>query len=721
MRSLKGFVLLAALSASLMRFSTCVAVAEPSGVEGTDALPPRTSTVSEVTVEARRRVERLEDLPMAITSLEAHDLSSVGARSLSDIAGLVPDMTVGGGLGTSLQGEFGLRGYVSTIRTIGVEAGIGIYMDDVAVGRPEAFDVNLLDVASVDVLRGPQGTLFGRGTISGAILVNTIVPGPGESQSVQIEGGNFDFFRLSAAANHEITPGRLFGRVSASYARRDGFYRNHLDNSRLETLNTGSARASVRAIWSNKLESIVRLDGTIDRSVPVFFKTAYGRDVDQVPGPYDSNRNRQNDLDKDIYGVSLHTTYDPASDYELKWIVALRRARYSAALDDDSTSVDQFYSRWSDNDIDISNEVRIVGRSSGWFHWVAGVYYFWQDAKTYRPHLTGADFIFPSAANRTLLQQGRVTTNSYAGYVHADIDLGQSIELAGGVRYTYERKYGENSQDGLGIYPDINFVGHLSDDAFSPMASLSLRVSPGLVTYVSVARGFKSGGFNTDFVTNPDITFMPEHATSYEVGAKITGWDNRFALNAAAFHVDYENLQVAQIVFTSVQLTNAGRAQADGLEFEFLLEPTTQLRTRANVSYLDAHYTRFADCLQGMSGLIDCTGNPLKNAPRWSGSFEAEYSLPTNFGPSVVFTSGLTYKSRVTFDVANRPELSEGRYAVVDARVDLVDDDWRLGLWVRNLTDTLYATNRDERSVFGQFNVYYAAPRTFGFSASKTF
>ncbi len=698
--------------------STAEAVeARDNGVAGADEF----KRVSEILVTARRRSERLETLPMAVTSLRSADFKIVDARSLADLVSLVPNMSLGGGLGTSLQGEFGLRGYVTTVRTIGVEAGIGVYVDDVLQGRPEAFDVNLTDVAAVDVLRGPQGTLFGRNTVAGAILITTKPAGPGSSARAEVQGGNYNFFRFDGTANQEIMTDRIFSRLSVSYARRAGFYYNNYDNTRLETLNVGSARGTLRAVVTDKLEVIFRADATVDRSIPVFFKTAYGSNVDQVLPPYSSNRNRKNDLDKDVYGFSLHSTYDFGNGTKLIWIGALRRSIYDAALDDDSTSVDQFYSRWRDDNSYVSNELRLLGNVGDRLNWVVGTYYFWQNAKTYRPNLTGTDFIFPSAANQLLEQQGRVTTNSYAGYFHADLQLTDWISLAGGLRYTYERKYGQYRQDGLGIFPDINTQGHIGDHAISPMATLSIKPWSNVLTYATVSRGFKSGGFNTDFVTNPDISFMPEHATNYEIGTKVTGFEGKVALNAAAFHVDYRNLQVSQIVFASVQLTNAGRAKADGAEVELVVAPNERLGIRTSVGYLNARYTHFPDCLQGMSGLIDCSGNPLKNAPKWSGVVATTYRIPTTWGGDLVLRGDVSYKDKVTFDVASRPELSEGSYAVADARIDFEARDWRIGLWGKNLTGTLYATNRDERSAFGQFNVYYAAPRTFGITASKIF
>ena len=680
-------------------------------------LPP----LHEVTVQARKRPESLENLPISVSHFGAADIGGAGASSLAGLTSAVPNMTLGGGLGTSLQGEFGLRGLVSTVRTVGVESGLGIYVDDVLVGRPEAFNVDLYDIEAVDVLRGPQGTLFGRNTTTGAILVRTAAPTSGTSARLEADAGTYSYGRVTGFANDELVPDKLFARLAGSFAHRSGFYRNLLDNTRLENLNLGSARLSVRAILSNKLETTARFDVTIDRSKPVFFKTALGRDADQVSGPYDSNRNRQNMLDRDIYGGSLDTTYTFGPGYELHWIAALRKTWYSAALDDDSTATDQFYSRWSDDVSYVSNELRLTATPSDRLGAVAGIYYFWQDATTYRPNLTGADFIFPSAANRSLLQQGRATTNSYAAYMHASLALSSVFTISGGARYTYERKYGEYRQDGLGIFPDIDFSGRSSYHAITPVAAISAKPLQGVLTYVSIARGFKSGGFNTDFVTTSDLAFGPEYATSIETGVKLSSPDGKMMINGALFHVTYDDLQVAQIVFTDVKLTNAGRARSKGVELDVAFRPTDRLVLRGGLGYQIGRYKRFANCLASATGPIDCSGNPLKNAPRWTGSLQIDYRVPTQLGGALDLGLDGSFKSRVSFDVANRPELSEGTYGLLNAHVGFVAPNWGLKLWAKNITKTLYATSRDERSIFGQFNVYYGAPRTAGITAYRQF
>ena len=682
---------------------------------------PNRANLHEIVVHARKRPEPLENLPISVSHFGDADIGGAGASSLADLTSLVPNMTLGGGLGTSLQGEFGLRGLVSTVRTVGVESGLGIYVDDVLVGRPEAFNVDLYDIEAVDVLRGPQGTLFGRNTITGAILIRTMPPSPGTSAKIEATAGNYSYGRVAGYANDELIEGKLFARVSGSFAHRAGFYRNLLDNTRLENLNLGSARLGVRAILSDKLETTARFDVTVDRSKPVFFKTALGMGADQLPGPYDSNRNRQNKLDRDIYGGSLHTIYTFSPGYELHWIAALRRTWYSAALDDDSTSIDQFYSRWSDRVLYASNELRLTAAPSDRVSAVAGLYYFWQDAKTYRPNITGADFVFPSAANRNLLQQGRATTNSYAAYAHISFALSPVFTLSGGIRYTYERKYGEYRQDGLGIFPDINFTGHSTDHAFTPVATISAKLSQSVLTYVRFARGFKSGGFNTDFVTTPDLAFGPEHATSIEAGMKVESPDGKVTINGALFHVTYADLQVAQLVFTDVKLTNAGRARSKGVELEATFRPTDRLTIRGDLGYQLGRYKRFTDCLASASGPIDCSGNPLKNAPRWTGAAAINYRIPTQWDGDVDLGLDTSFKSRVSFDVANRPQLSEGGYGLLNAHVGYTGPNWGLTVWAKNITKTLYATYRDERSIFGQFNVYYGAPRTAGITVYREF
>ena len=176
------------------------------------SLPP----LHEVNVQARKRPESLETLPISISHFGAADIAGAGASTLAGLTSAVPNMTLGGGLGTSLQGEFGLRGLVSTVRTVGVESGLGIYVDDVLVGRPEAFNVDLYDIEAVDVLRGPQGTLFGRNTTTGAILIHTAAPTSGTSARLEADAGTYSYGRVTGFANDELIPDKLFARLAGA-------------------------------------------------------------------------------------------------------------------------------------------------------------------------------------------------------------------------------------------------------------------------------------------------------------------------------------------------------------------------------------------------------------------------------------------------------------------------------------------------------------------------
>lgn len=681
--------------------------------------------IDKIVVTARKRQENAQTVPIAITAFSGAALEQSGVERIEDALQLVPNASITGGLGTSLQGEVGIRGISTLVRVIGVESGLGFYVDGIYTGRPETYSTDLVDVERVEVLRGPQGTLFGRNTIAGAINIVTNKSGADREATLGMELGNYNLFRLKGALSGPIKDGVLYGGFSASVAKRDGVYRDLSGGRALDDIDSGNYRAKLRATPSDKLELILAADGMRDRSHPNFTQV-----LEFAPGPvptstapYTTNRNRENKLDKDIWGLSLTANY-AAQPGTLTSITSVRGSKYTAFLDEDGNHIDWFNSLWTDKVHIFTQELRLAGTLRSKLDYVVGAYYFQQHATSYRPFSTGADFPY-GLANFPITQAADVQSSSIAAFGHVTYRLDESWALAGGLRYTREKKDVSYDQTGAPLVVNVSTIDKLSNNAITPSFSVSYKASDQAMTYGSVSRGFKSGSFNTDFVPDAkSIKVDPEFATSYELGYKSELLNRRMRLNLAVFHTDYENLQVSQIdpAVVGVRLTNAGHAKINGAEIEVVARPVNSVDLGASLGYTDAKYDSYKNCAADPANpgrLLDCSGKRIKSVPQWTAALSAQYSHPIQDIGRLIVRGEWTYHSDQYFNTLNSVRLLGGSASLLNARIGISRSDWEVFLWGKNLGNKRYAAFMDDRGAIGiPLTVAWNEPRTAGISAT---
>ncbi|WP_233431913.1 TonB-dependent receptor [Sphingobium indicum] len=559
---------------------------------------------ADIMVTARKVSEPLLKAPVAVTSVSGDTIVAAGLQSITDLTRIAPNVDISGGIAGQLQGQISIRGISTLVRNIGLETGVGIYVDGVYVGRPENFVQHLLDIDRVEIARGPQGTEYGKNTIAGVINVQTRQPDADPGLSVRLDAGNYDYRRGEAVLGTRLND-RLSVRGAVAYARQDGFYRHLSGGEDAGSTDLLTWRLSAKFAPTDQLSFIARWDGLRDRGVPAFFQAdalaGYPADFPSRQ-PLHVNNNRPNRLHRDSQGISL--TSEWTSDaVSLTSITAYRDSSYDASLDDDQEQVDFVAAdNFSDDSHFFSQELRLAG-GMGKLRYLAGAYYFDQMVRTDRGLGLGADTGIPGEP--TLTTRGRVKTRSGALFGRLDYQLSDRLSLSAGLRYTREKKRAHFVQNDVsGIFPllgfpALTFDGHSTDNDLSPSASLSYEVVSNANVYARVSRGFKSAAYNVDIASSlSGLTASPEKATSYEVGVKALTFDKRLRLNLAAFHTDYDRLQVSQVLGNGLALTNAGRARIQGVEGEMFLQLSPALRIEGNAAILDAHYARFEALLQ---------------------------------------------------------------------------------------------------------------------------
>lgn len=685
---------------------------------------------ADITITARKVPESLLKAPLSVTSISGDTVTAAGLRTITDLTRLAPNVDISGGIAGQLQGQIVIRGISTLVRNIGLETGVGIFVDDVYIGRPENFAQALLDVDRVEIARGPQATEYGKNTIAGVIHVQTKQPDADPGASVRLDAGNYEYRRAEAVLGVPLND-KLSVRGAISYARQDGIYKHLSGGEDAGSTDLLTWRLSAKFAPTDQLSFLVRWDGLRDRGTPGFFQAdslaGYPADFPSRE-PLHINNNRPNRLSRDSQGISLKAEWE-GDELTLTSITAYRESSFDASLDDDQEQVDFVaVDDFSDKSHFFSQELRLTGQV-GKLRYLLGAFYFDQMIRTNRALGLGADLGVPGQP--TLTTKGHVSTESAALFGRLDYQLTDRLALSAGVRYTKEKKKAHFVQgDVTGIFPflgfpDLTFDGRSSDDDFSPSASLSYEVAPGANVYARFARGFKSAAHNVDIASSLDgLTADPEKATSYEAGLKALLLDNKVRVNLAAFHTDYDRLQVSQVLGNGLALSNAGKAVIEGVEGELSLQLSSRLRVEGNAAILDAHYKRFDNCGVPLSvggGSTDCAGNDLVLAPHFTGYGAVQYEVPVTIG-TFFARADVDYRSAVYFEPTNADAFKSDARTLVNLRFGLRRGNWSVAGWVDNLTDTVYKTYADDRSGIGIFRTAaYGAPRTYGVGLTVKF
>lgn len=674
----------------------------------------------EIVVTARRRSESLQDVPLSVSAFGTQQLETQNAGNLRDLQHSIPSLQYSErGV---LQTELTIRGVGGDSRNIGIDSGVGMYIDGVYIPRTSGFNSDLAEVAQLEVLRGPQGTLFGKNTIGGVVNITTKKPTEELEGMVYASYGNYNAMRIRGALSAPITD-KLFAKVTVSTWDRDGYVFNTVDKLDYMNENRRGARLQLRYLASDRLEINVNADVTKDRTRTL--QSQPGSPAGAAAPYFTGNRyqisaDHDNIADRDMWGASITADYTLENDMKLTYIGAHREIDIFVKSDIDQLPIDVFHSEKFTDTVNMeSHELRLVSPGTGSLRYVAGLYYYNQDGGAERR-------IFINNNALAVVNFFQAKTESYAGYLNVDYDILPGLTATGGVRYTYEKKKGSLFQERPGLNYNYNDLKR-SDKNISWTGSLAYKISPDLTTYATVSRGFKSGGFNLEGPGLPNIpasalTFGPEKVTSYEVGLKGRLFDAiRFSLSG--FHLIYKDKQVVQLVpagpIVNIQVTNAGAARMNGVEAEVSFSPFQGFDLSGNFSHLDTKYTSFPNAATVNGGLVSFTGNRVERAPKYTASGQAVYRF--NAGPGTVQISGsASYTGDTHLQPDNSPATFQKGYLQFDGRVSYeLPNGLTLAVWGKNLANKDYAIF--QRFFAGLNQVTYGEPRTYGVEARYRF
>lgn len=727
--------LLRGFSVSTAMVGLCVAA--PSWAQADGESDPGANGLGVIVVTAQRVEENLQDVPLAITAFSAEQLQNSRATSLRDIASMTPSFTA-----TEVNpGEpnFAIRG----IGTEGINSNAGgdasvvMFVDGVYIGRGGGSNLELYDLERVEVLRGPQGTLFGKNVVGGAISLVSRRPDLGDNfVGGSITYGNYD--RLELLGRFNFSASDTFA-ISGAVNRveRDGYSFNQTTGNDVDDEGSMGGRLSLRWRPSSVVDAVLTGDFTDQdqRGQPRDNVCDATRDagvhcVGVNPDPRIVNAVDDGFLRREVGGVTLNVTID-APFGELTSITAYRRANYShrdaffsnpinppAQIESINENIEQSEQ--------ISQELRLAfNMFNGVLDGVAGLYILNEDIQ--RNEILEQSFPAPSLTGIGSYPQD-VDSESYAIFGQLNFHVTDQLTLTAGARMTWESKNAHLQAvllAGPGLPPPLaapyDITASESWSAFTPRAAIEYNVTDEIMVYASASRGFKSGGFQgtAGDGASAAVPYDPEYAWNYEVGIKSRLLNDRLQINLAGFHTDYTDLQVSQLVpLCCVVIGNAADATIDGFEAEFIAVLAPGLRVNGGFSWLDAEFSSFAT-----GATADYTGNTLPRAPKHQVNLAAEYETALTDSIDIYGRVGWSYRSSVFFEASNTPLEVQESYSMYDARLAIrsADGGWELAVWGQNLGNELVRNHIVAFAPYGQQLNTYQPPRTYGATLSFEF
>jgi iron complex outermembrane receptor protein len=718
-----------------MRFATLFATAAIGPFLSTAALAQDAAATDgsdgdDIVVTAQRREERLQDVPISVAVANAAQMERSGVSKLEDLNAIVPGLNISHGIGSFTPS---IRG-ISTSSTY-VENPVALYIDGVYLPQQREGLRDTFDAEQITVLKGPQGTLFGRNATAGIIQITT--RGPSFTPKGIVSAGIDDYSTIKA--NAFITGGlseTIAASLSASYASQgEGWGKSLASKREVYKLNHSlSLRGKLLFEPSDDTSFTLAADyldrkdtGTILRPYPgtSFSYPGFGA----TRSRYDTYSGRDGENSFEGYGISLTAKHDMGFA-EVMSITAFRKNDAVIAFDFDSTAADLIYSRGDAPSKSFSQEIQLLSPGNGPFKWVAGAFYF-HNENALQPftRFFGGPFVRPPALATELSTFSREKADSFAPFAQFDWEFMQGTTLTGGFRYTWERRTVE------GFTRTVTASGSVTDvpsnqpklTAKEPTwrVALSHKFADDTLIYASYNRGFKSGGFNIATLTNPG--YLPEKLDAYEVGLKTALLDNALQLNLSSFYYDYQNLQVATFVGITQVTTNGAAAKLYGLDFDFRARLSERLRLSGAVAVMDTKFTDYPTAVIGSpnsaGGVIlasgSAKGNRIPLAQEFVGTLAVDYNIPVG-GAEVDLNVTATYNGDYYFEADNF--LRQDDYVQLNASINVALPDKRTSVIfsATNLLDEGVIA-RNFTQAFGYFVNYSKAPRTFSAAVKYQF
>lgn len=698
-----------------------LAVAQLAGDAGED----------EIVVTATRRAEPLQKVPIAVSVLDGQVLRQENRSSIQSIAAVVPSLNFRAVASAKDQALF-IRGLGTVSTSPGVEPTVSTVIDGVVLARQGQASMDLLDIDRIEVLRGPQGTLFGKNASVGAVVISTTMPGDelhGALDAGYYGGG--DEWRVRGSLSGPLVEGKVAAGLAAAWSHYDGNVTNVFDGRTVNGFKNGGVRGKLRFTPSERLSLLLIADyadatstapqGVVTRTTRTAYPTnavtdfpAFAAALGPVVASADNRRINSNYFtrakDKN-YGLSAQLDWR-IGEHELTSVTAWRGWKNTQYQDQDrltaaTTAFAQMHDiGWLDFD-QYSQEIRLASPKGDFLDYVVGLFYFrGENSERYQRITTLA-----SGASFLGVADYGVTNSSYAGFGEANLHFSERFRATLGGRITRDklrydfRRTSTSPTPVSGIQAAFTSGGSTSDTGFSARAGVQYDLSSQAMGYFTYGRGYKGPAYNLAFSMLPQDSgaLKPETSDAFELGLKSRLFAGRVRFNVALFLDKFRNYQVNFFdTFNGspvTRLINAGKVSTRGAEADLSVEAARGFTLSAGGAYTDAKIDDFI-CPPGTNASCQVNGMPLPYAPKWKGNVRASYELPLGEAFALRLATDVNAQSRVQYSINQTPDTIQPAYGIWNAALGLVaKSGWEVNLVVKNITDKSYATNLQ---TFGQ-------------------
>ena len=723
---------------------------QPTGkpIEQNFELVSNETQLADVLVAANRQDEYLQQVPVAASVVGRRDLERRSIYNTVEALNNTPNLITDSWLNS--QVSFSIRGLSTVFDNVGFESTVALYIDDVYHSRSFAFNQTLMDIDRVEVLRGPQGTLFGKNTIGGVIHIISEKPDMSNNGHIELNYGNYNFRQIRAKLNRQLIKNKLAVRLTGAMSLRDGYVTDRVPAiEALNKTNFFGLRGSLLYTPSNRVTLTLRGNYGRDSKAENTFVYASKPDYNPVGIRADeglhTDQNLPNDFNREQYGGMG------------KLEVKLGRNTFTAisAL---NNSVDGYY---GDNDVSaadatrwgrtqalrtFSQELRINSPRDQKFAYVAGLYYLNERISATDTFTLNKDFLPVAAAllGAPIANAGQFTSEGYttsavirsqsaAGFVSGSVELTPKLRLSGGLRLNTETRqlaYYQQTRNQVVNGKPFNIINlyatdigskaspllrQTTDVALSFDVGMDYRFTSNLMGYAKFVRGFKGAGFNTSPIKDSQsggLVFRPEYVNNYEIGLKAKPTE-RIQVNGAAFYTDYRDKQEVLDQGTRVRVANAPLTRGYGAEVEFSAM-LRRFRVDVAAGYLNLKYVDFPFGTDDAGNPVNYAGNRLLKAPDWTFSVAPEYNVPLNDKLRMYVSLNINHTGKAYNDISNAEVIARVPASIVNGRVALVPTNgkWSVAFWGKNLTNKLYIQHGWEYDWGNQ--IAWSRPRYYG-------
>jgi iron complex outermembrane receptor protein len=685
--------------------------------------------VQTVVVTAERRSKSLQQVPLSIQAFTAEELEKSGTGAIMDLQMHTPGLVMNSFGG---HGEIFMRGVGNAIQAPGLEGSVAVYVDGVYQPRPLGALFGFVDVERVEVLKGPQGTLYGRNATGGAINIVSKAASRTVEGQADVQFGNFNQKVVRGTISGPLSEGAAYGRLSATVNKDDGYVQNIFLNTRAMQTNLSAMRGSVEFTPTSKLNVVINANYNQNDMNPLIKLTdrkdmtinpAYTRfNAIWVDDPYKASQDTLAILNSRQSGLNATIKYD--MDWARLTSVTATGKQYANLPQSDNDGTEVRYvivGPVMEDTKFISQDFILASASKGPWQWTTLASFMHQtqnyEAKVFLPVI---------APNGGVLQDGvgNMSTNAMGIGGQASYALGNGVTLTAGTRYSKESK--ENNEVLNATVAGNKSVATQNDKkswtAWTPKLVAEYAPNKDLMWYATSTKGFKSGGYNAQAI-GPVLD--PEYVTNYEAGLKSTWLGGKLRVNASAFDMKYDNMQLQFSTKSPVTgalvtvTTNAAKSTSKGLELDFAARPAPRLEVSGGIQVLRAEYDEFsaANPLNPAEGVISRAGNPLPRAPHVTANLGVQYTWPSAFeGTDVTLRVDGYHRSRTYYSPFNDPLASEELGFIGNVQLSFEPAGLR-GLYgavfVRNFTDKVYHLDVQISGTAG-YGSFVAPPRTYG-------